>query len=103
MNEILVREFWLESVLPGIRDAIKHRDIDDFIKVIVNRADRDTMTGGRFNTAYSDNHDEYKDSLQELISQRKSELSSKLLIETMCRQAHEGVTVGLIQKLVICL
>ena len=100
MNDKLIYEFWIESVLPGFRNSIKHNSAEELISVAVNRADRDAMSGGRFNEAYSEHHDEYKDSLRELISINKDDLSSDYLINMMCKGLHEGVTVGLIQKLV---
>lgn len=100
MNENDIREFWIESVLPGFRNAIKSKRSEELISVVVNRADRDAMSGGRFNDVYPDYHGDYKESLKELISLNKDHLSSKTLISMMCRDLHEGVTVGLIQKLV---
>ena len=100
MDKNLIHEFWIESVLSGFRNALNHNDEDALLNAIIERADIDTMSGGRFNAVYSEHHNEYKELLKELINLKKGSLSSGALINIMFQKVHAGVTVGLIQKLV---
>lgn len=95
----LVNEFWLESIFPGIRKAMKDNNSEAIINTIIVKADLDTMTGGRFNAVYSKHHTEYRKLLAEYLF-KNDKLSSSHLIKCMLKSVHEGVTVGLVQKLV---
>lgn len=95
-----VSEFLLESAIPKIRGAIDKNDSDAIVKAVILKADRDTMSGGRFNTEYSNNHENYRDMLFEIIALNRVNLSSSVLISGMMDRVHKDVKIGLVQKLV---
>lgn len=98
-NKVLIYEFWFESIVPKTRKALKNSDANALIDAVVNRADRDTMKGGRFNKAYADNHKSYRKELSKLIIDNKNNLSSSLIYD-MKSIVIKGVTLGLVQKIV---
>lgn len=101
MHEIddgLVDEFLLESVIPGIRKSIRSGDEKKIISTVMNRAHRDTMTGARFySSEYCDNSKSYREAVSALILENKNCLASRALIGTVVRRE---INVGIIQKLV---
>lgn len=99
-NNEVVLEFLLESTIPGIRKALQQDNPDVILTAVINKADLDTMTGGRFNSDYSVHHGDYRKALLDLIQRNKDNISSAVLIDAMESKVHGSVTVDLIQKFV---
>ena len=93
-----VYEFLLESIIPGIRKVIHEKNVEEFISVVVERANRDTMSGGRFNKAYSTHQDNCKSALKELIKQNKKGLGSETLIKAMNERLPTQVDKAFLRK-----
>ncbi|MBO5077249.1 MAG: hypothetical protein J5584_06615 [Clostridia bacterium] len=104
MNKPLLKEsidFCLESTIPGIHKAILSNNRYDVIKTVTSRANRDVLTGSRFwDSNYSGNVDYYKNTLNCLIDNHFSSLSSKILIDEMIKLNIHCAKIGSIQKLV---
>lgn len=97
MDNKLVYEFCLESLLPGILNAWE--DKEKMVNIVLRRANRDTMAGARFKyDGYADNKDFYIGELKKTILDGEK-LSSRELIKKLDR-AKKGANIGSIQKLV---
>ena len=97
MDNKIVYEFCLESLLPGILNAWE--DKEKMVNIVLRRANRDTMAGARFwDKEYSNNQDFYIKKLKEIIKGGQ-QLSSIEIIKELDR-AKKGANIGSIQKLV---
>ncbi|MBO4214017.1 MAG: hypothetical protein J5876_03460 [Lachnospiraceae bacterium] len=97
-----VHNFCLEVTIPGILKAVENDNVSNALNAVINRASLDVMAGARYlKGGYVDNQDYYKKELKRLIMDGKTELSSEVLIDKLCRNRNKHrVNVGSIQKLV---
>lgn len=99
MDKKLVYLFCLESLLGGITTAIENKDKEKIIKIVISRAERDALTGGRFSSSYLEKKEEYKETLKNSVL-TKEILSSKDLIKELMGDKKCDNNLGFIQKLV---
>jgi hypothetical protein len=104
MEKKLVNEFCLESIIPGIKEALVKESLLEVLDVVLKRANRDVMTGARspyFSDTYRNNQEDYIKCTRELIEKQLANLSSKNLIKAIIEKSkEEPEIIAEIQKLV---
>ncbi len=86
MQQQLVYEFLLESIMPGFRGTINNRDEEEILKIVVSKAHKDVMMGARYKTTessinYCNNWQDYLDLVVRILLTDAMQISGRSIVE----------------------